>query len=195
MAQHRYVQELRLSSPLYNIPRIFLDIKILGRTFAAVLNTFSRRTWVDFAIKVFISRRDPESIRNHISPYPEETIPVPIEFHMVHSIHSAIVRPMDDDDDEVLIHIGMDFLMDRGISMNLGGITLDTRQSWVTTHPDDIEFVYNHPRGRLLRQALEDNENNFDFKPNFRRMTIDRNDFIDAEPVNEMNRDAGRFGD
>lgn len=191
MAQHKYTQELRLSNPLNNVPRIYLDVKILGRPFAAVLNTFSRRTIVDLAVKVFISRRDPDSIRNHVSPYPEPCIPVPIEFHMVHSIHSALVCDMGDD--ECLIEIGMDFLMDRGITMNLGGITLDTRQSWITSHQDQIEFAYNHPNGKPLRTALQ--EIDYPMTQDFRRLTIDQDDFVVEGSLVEHTRDCEKFGD
>lgn len=191
MAPHQYTQELRLSKPVYNIPRIYFDVKILGRVFTAVLNTYSRRTLVDLAIKVFISRRDPASIRNHVSPYPEETIPVDIEYHHEHSIHAAIVSNLDETG--ALIAIGMDFLMDRGISITLGGTSVNTRQSWVTEHPDQVEYVYNHVKGQNLETDLTNS--NYNLRNNFRRLATDTNDFVCPDSVEEIQRDANRFGD
>lgn len=191
MADHRYTQELRLSKPVHNIPRIYVDVKILGRVFAAVLNTFSRRTWVDFAIKVFISRRDPASIRNHVSPYPEPTIPIDIEYHLEHSIHAAGVCDMGED--EALIELGMDFLMDRGMTLNMGGTSVNTRQSWITEHPDQVEFVYNHTNGQNLRSDLRDTK--YHMMANYKRLIINPEDFVSADSTLEMQRDADRFGD
>lgn len=140
---------------------------------------------------MFINRRDPASINNHVSPYPERTVPVPIEYHMTHSIHAAMVCSMGEN--EALVQLGLDFLYDRGLALTLGGTTLDLRQSWTSNHFDDVEYVYNHSRGQNLRSTLQNA--NYNMRENFRRMTIDPNDFIGADPIAEMRRDAERFGD
>lgn len=192
MASYRYTMELRLANSRYGIPRIYVDIKILGRVFAACINTYSRRTLVDFAVMVLISRRDPDSIKNHISPYDEPTIPVPIEYHMETSVHSAIVCDMEEQ--EALVEIGLDFLFDRGFTVELGGTTLNLRQSWRSEHFDDVEYVYNHERGSSVREFL-DKETQYEMRPNFRRVTLDPDDFIVADSVQEMQRDADKFGE
>lgn len=191
MASFKYAMELRLANPLYGIPRIYVDVKILGRVFAACINTFSRRTLVDFAIKVFLTRRDPAAIHNHISPYPEETIPVPIEYHMQHSVHAAIVCYMEEG--ETLIELGLDFLYDRGMEMTLGGTKLDMRQSWVSKHFDQVEYVFNHKQGENAKNFLH--EQNYEMKQDFRRKSTDPKDFLTVDSMEEIQRDTDKFGD
>lgn len=50
--------------------------------------------------------------------------------------------------------LGMDFLMQSNFYFKLGRIEIETQGTWVATHQDMYEYVYNHSNGHRLRDLL-----------------------------------------
>lgn len=131
-------------------PRPFTDVKIGTKTIPALMDTSRTQSSIDETLARFV-------LNLNMFDHSHEAIPsevkVKIEIDDVKLPLKCKVRKLEPG---VHMYLGMDFYFCYPFDLTINRVTLNSQNYWNTTHHEEIDFVYNHLRGRFLKRKLLD---------------------------------------
>lgn len=140
-----------------------MDVYILSVCIPALINTSIVQTQVDHKVaKHILSLTDGNM--NVIPSHME------VKFTMGTKTLSLDCKVDNFEEEDVHIHLGMDFLSQQHFRLKLGDATLYGHNRWSTRNPDYVQFAYNANYGKHLRERLE--RLNYPMLPSYSRRTL-----------------------
>lgn len=132
------------------ISRPFRDVKIKKRTIPGLVNTSEIQSSIDETLAKFVLGLTPFDQAEIALP---EVMKVPIEIGNVIMPLTCKIKKMEPG---VHLQLAMDFHFFYPFDLSINRVTVNSKKYWNTTHHEEIDFVYNHRRGTMLRRKLTD---------------------------------------
>ncbi|KAL5278361.1 hypothetical protein ACFFRR_003156 [Megaselia abdita] len=132
------------------VARPFIDVTIMKKTIPGMIDTSSKKSSIDETLARVILNLDMFQRDEDVIP---AEVRVPIDIGDTRLPLTCSVKPMEP---SVHLLLAMDFLYFHPIELSINNVTINTQTYWNTLHHEDLEFVYNHRRGRILRRKLDD---------------------------------------
>lgn len=148
------------------VPRIFIDVNILFKNIPALINTGLTRSVIDYSLARYIRGFDAFTEDDWLKT--ATGMKVPIRLRRVEHYIDCRIRNLEPG---IHLELGMDFLMLLPFRLTFDNITLNTKANWATTHHEEINYVYNMPRGYELRKWLH--KHNFKMQKRSIRKTFE----------------------
>lgn len=152
------VCKLRSGIQMYDLPqsfrfvgtptaRPFLDVKIASKTIPGLMDTSSEKSSIDEMLARFVLKMD--MFRNSILP---SEVRVPIQIGENTFPLKCKVKKLEP---SVHLYLAMDFFYFCPFDLTINSTFINSQKYWNTAHHTDIDYVYNHARGKYLHKKLE----------------------------------------
>lgn len=126
-------------------PYMYLDVKILDKIVHALINTSIKRCKISYAFALWIQAGSDRRIDDNAE------IRVPIKRKGI----TYEIRCQTSESQIETMEVGTAFLKFFGYNFTFDGTTLSSAHSFIASHPNEIEYVYNVPSiGNDLREFL-----------------------------------------
>lgn len=144
--------------------RYIIYVSIYGKMYEAIIDTGIPKSRIDLTMLSDLKKRGHDL---HAYDLLRSTMDLQMrwqetEIDMQFCVKGLIVKGPK-------IRLGNDFLKLRNTHFILDGIDLNINNPWKTTHPNNIEFAYNHPLGGKLRVLLKAGNIHYRFGTNYVR--------------------------
>lgn len=130
------------------VSRPFIDVIIKGKTIPGLVNTAEIQSSIDETLAKFVLGW------SMFSQF-KETLPtemrVPIKINGKQLPLKCKVRKMEPG---IHLKLAMDFTFFEPFELTVNRLHVTSQKYWNMNHHEDIDFVYNHPRGAALRRKL-----------------------------------------
>lgn len=130
------------------VSRPFTDVTINKRTIPGLMDTSSFQSSIDKTLARFVM---------NVSLFEQQNVVIPSELRVPIEINGAVcplkckVKKLEPG---IHLQLAMDFYYFHPFDLNVNGVRINSQKYWNTTHHEEIDFVYNHHRGRFLKRKL-----------------------------------------
>ncbi|KAL5276764.1 hypothetical protein ACFFRR_002157 [Megaselia abdita] len=161
-------------------PRPVIDVTVGIRTYEAFINMSIERSRINLEVLHHI-----QDCNRMINVSNDDFIDnEPIEFPVRRRHRQAVLKLEIHITQIESIILGMDYFMVMGFNFIMDRVSINQR-SPVLTCPKTIDFIYNHPEGKDLREWLQEND-----RPVYREYKKDEQTGLQEEPRVFINNDS-----
>uniref|UniRef100_T1GFZ6 Cytochrome P450 n=1 Tax=Megaselia scalaris TaxID=36166 RepID=T1GFZ6_MEGSC len=135
-------QALRMCGELLSRP--FMDVTIMANTYPALIDTSSLQTKISSNVSSMVAALTLQQVQDGN---------IQVQFQIGSKFFPTLCK-VQSLEEGIDIQLGMDVLYQQHFRLRINGTTIYGHNRWTTQHPDDVQFAYNLPLGKHLRQKL-----------------------------------------
>lgn len=129
--------------------RFHIQVAIGEKLYRAVIDTALTRSRIDLNTVLELDKTAPNDISFDLLG---STAEIKLKRHNKETVINFDIRGVDGANN---IRLGIDFLKQRQFIFRFNGIELNINNPWKVSHPDAIDFAYNHELGNKLKYIIK----------------------------------------